>query len=709
MAPGFLTGDGGNEILGFNRRLVVVVAIVGIVAAGGAAATMFLGGGENTESNAQLDAVPAGVDGLIYVDGNVTEDEFTLDTLDGGLEVGWWFVDNSEAPDISVLLETLDTERINYENTTVFLRGPENGSANYAGSVVNFGEGSQASDLVGLLEDELGEDQFEQTSYQGVDVREVNLVEAAEEADVEGVTDELDVTGIIREFVGVETTAWVATPDEDTVILGSEQAARDAIDIRQGEGDAIGGGMRRSHEVAEPGPVEATVSPDIIDRSILEVVSVISNEAATLLSFTDELPEYLSASYEVRDREREITTFNVTIAMADSSAAGELFDAVKARYSDSYTVPTENRTKIFEQKAVERSAAAKDGKYIHLEIPTAPEQTATYVAQFVDKYGPDPEPVNLAPAAADGILSVDGNATADGTTRGVANDAFAEGLVAGSEDRTVQAVLDSINAESVDYESMTTFFGDDQEYVATYVELNQDPNDFIESEIRGEYRQATGDEEMTFREHEEGYNHVDVYNLSDLGEGEELNITRALSGFIADGTTDWVSPISDDSLVFGSKEAVKDVADIYRGVAGPAETGLHEAHNRTDGQIVVSGTISDKPVAGYVGAVDGELGEALSGQDAEALSVAYNVGGSNEVSLDIEFRTGDETAAGSLSDALDQAIEDGGGEAVHERASVSQDGQFVRLSVPYGTDQLVGDLSAFVDAYGTEPFPEGGN
>jgi hypothetical protein len=710
MAPGFLTSDGGNDVLGFDRRLVAVVAIVGIVAAGGAAAMMVLGGGESTESNAQLDSVPAGVDGLVYVDGNVTEDEFTLETLDGGLEVGWWFVDNSEAPDISVLLETLDTENINYKNTTVFLRGPENGSADYAGSVVNFGEGSSASDMVALLEEELGEDQFEQTTYNGVDVQEVNLVEAAEEADVEGVTDELDVTGIIREFVGVGTTAWVATPDENTVILGSEQAASDAIDVRQGEAEPISGTMRDSHEVAEPGPVEATVSPGIIDQPITEVVGVISNEAATLLDLRDQTPEYLSAAYEVRDRETETITFNLTITMPDSSGAGELFSALKTRYPDSYTDTTEDPEKIREQKALERSAGEKNGKYIHLEIPTLPEQAATYVSMFVDRYGPDPKPDNLVPAAADGVLSIDGNATGDGTTTGIADDALAAGLVAGAEDTTVQDVLDDINAGGVNYTSMTTFYSeDDEDYVGTYVELNKDPNEFIEGEIRGQYRRTTGEDLLPFREHEEGYRHVDVYNLSALDEGQELNITRALSGFIADGTTEWASPISENSLVFGSKEAVQDVADIYRGVAGPAETPLHEAYNRTEGQVVLSGNVSDKPVDGYADAIDSELGDALADRAPEVLSVQYDVADSGGVALDIQFRAADETAAGELADALSEVVEGGEGEAVHERASTSQDGQYVHLSVPYEADQLVEDLEAYVNAFGTELFPESQN
>jgi hypothetical protein len=707
MAPGFLTGDGGNDILGLDRRLVVVVVLVGVVAIGGAAVMFTLGGDSGHESNAQLDSVPADVDGLVYIDGNVTDDQMTLDMLNEGLEVAWWALDSGEAPEMDLVLETLDTENIEYDNTTVFLRGPENGSANYAGSVVNLGEGSNAMDMVELLEAEVGEDQLQQDTYSGVDIYELDVVEAAEQADVEGVTDELDVTGILQEFVGAETTAWIATPTENTVILGSEAAASDAIDVRQGEADPVGGELRDTHERAEPGPVEATVSPDIVDQPINEVAGVVSSDAQAILEIAGREPQQLALTYNVRDREQDIVTFDVVATMENSDAAGELFSAMETFVEDPET-PAEDPEVINDTKAIRRSAADRNGKYLHLEIPTLTLQSPTYIAQFVDAYAPAPDPLQMVPREADGVLAIDGNATGDQTTLGLADDAFAEGLVAGTEGTTTQDVLGAINAGEVNYTSMTTFYSDDSEdYVGTYVELDKDPNEFIESEVRSAYIEKSDNDDIPFREFHKGYRHVDIYDVSDLDE--ELTITRALSGFVADGTTEWLAPITDNSFVFGSVEAVQDVADIYRGVEAPGETPLHAAHNRTDGQIVLTGNVSDKPVEGYADAVDGQLGDALADQSAQVLSASYDVSDAGDVSLDVQFRAADEAAAGDLTDALDAAVEGGEGDAVHQRASVSQDGQYVHMSVPYEADQLVGDAAAFVDEFGTELFPGSAN
>jgi len=570
MVPGVLTSDEGAEILGFDRRLVVVVSLVVLVGVGGAAAMMVLGG-DNHESNAQLDSVPSDVDGVLYADGNLADDEFTLDMLDEGIEVGWWFVDSGGAPDTGAVLETLDTENIAYEDTTVFLRGPEDGEPDYAGSVVNLGEGSESADIVALLEDEVGAEQLAADSYNGVDIHELDVVEAAEEADVEGVTDTFDVTSLLTEFIGVETTAWVATPDEDTVILGSEAAAADAIDVYQGDADPFEGDIRETHEQLEPGPVEATVSPALVDRPITEIAGVVSSDVATMLSITNEDPEYLGLTYEPRDREQGIATFDVVATMADSGAASDLMGAME-RVADPEEA-LEDPAEISEETAVDRAAGHQDGRYIHLEVPTMPDQAATYIAHFVDRYAPPPEPIELVPERADGIVTVDGNQSGG----------FTEGLAAESADWSPEEVSAAIQAEGVDgsldgveYHSATTFYSEsDDGYVATYLEVDVEAEEFIDSHIGGSYREATGGEVPEFREHEDGYRHVDVHEMTALGEGEELDITRVLSAFVANGTTEWAVPVHDNSVLFGSEAAVTDAVDIYRGVEATPETELH--------------------------------------------------------------------------------------------------------------------------------------
>lgn len=573
MVPGALTSDGGAEILGFDRRLVVVASLVVLVGVG-AATAMFVLGGDGHESNAQLDSVPAGVDGVLYADGELADDEFTLDMLDEGIEVGWWFVDSSQAPDTDVILETLDTEGIAYENTTVFLRGPEDGEPDYAGSVVNLGEGSESEDVLALLEDEVGAEQLEPDSYNGVDIHELDVVAAAEQADVEGVTDAFDVTSLLTEFIGVETTAWVATPDEDTVILGSEAAAADAIDVYQGDADPFEGDLRETHERLEPGPVEATVSPALVDRPITEIAGVVSSDVATMLSITNEDPEFLGLTYEPRDREQGIATFDVIATMSDSGAASDLMEAMEQVADPEEAL--EDPEAISEESAVDRAAGHQDGRYIHLEVPTMPDQAATYIAHFVDRYATPPDPVELVPERADGIVNIDGNGSGG----------FAEALAAESEDWSVEEVSAVIQAEEtggslddVEYHSATTFYSEDDDgYVATYLEVDVEAEEFIDSHLGGAYREATGGQVPEFREHEDGYRHVDVHEMTALGD-DELDITRALSAFVADGSTEWAVPVHNNSVLVGSEAAVTDAVDIYRGVEGTPETELHARHS----------------------------------------------------------------------------------------------------------------------------------
>ena len=572
MVLGALTSEGGAEILGFDRRLVVVASLVVLVGVG-AATAMFVLGDDSHESNAQLDSVPAGVDGVLYADGELTDDEFTLDMLEEGIEVGWWFVDSSQAPSTDVILETLDSEGIAYENTTVFLRGPEDGEPDYAGSVVNLGEGSESEDMLALLEDEVGAEQLEPDSYNGVDIHELDVVATAEQADVEGVTDAFDVTSLLTEFIGVETTAWVATPDEDTVILGSEAAAADAIDVYQGDADPFEGDLRETHDRLEPGPVEATVSPALVDRPITEIAGVVSSKVAAMLSFTED-PEFLGLTYEPRDREQGIATFDVIATVSDSGVASDLMEAMEERADPEEAL--EDPEAISEASAVDRAAGHRDGRYIHLEVPTMPDQAATYIAHFVDRYAAPPDPVELVPERADGIVNIDGNGSSG----------FAETLAAESDDWSVEEVSAAIRGDDIDatldgveYHSATTFYSEDDDgYVATYLEIDMEAEEFIDDYIAGAYREATGGQVPEDREHEDGYRHVDVHEMTALGD-DELDITRVLSAFVADGSTEWAVPVHNNSVLVGSEAAVTDAVDIYRGVEGTPETELHARHS----------------------------------------------------------------------------------------------------------------------------------
>ena len=733
MAFGFLSNTRGDNILGMDRRAVVGVVILVVV---GAAAGMFLLGGGGTDGgdsgetpNAALDTVPDGVDGVIYVDGNVTEDEMMLETLDGGLQTAWWFLDDGEAPSIDVVTETLDTEGIDYEATTAFLKDPtgEDAPSDYAGATVELGSGSTPQDLVSLLEEEVGE--LESDTYSGVDVHKVDLVEAAEETNISGVTDQLDVTGLIGEFVGEDTTAWVASIDENTAVLGSAAAARDAIDVHQGEADPVEGPVRISHEEATPAPIEATLDASILESTLAplpEVAGVISPDVQGALEITGGEPALITSSLDVRDRNidtdsfeqtEEIRnifgdearngtigtmTFDVVITMVEKSGGEDLFRLFKD-FVDPDTILDDPKN-ISELDVRDRAGGGRNGRHINFEIPLFSEQLVDYVGAFVDEFADDPEPRQMVPADAQSIVQVD--ATEAQSTDALFQEATAAGLLETEGDISAQQALDYARTETdLTFDTATTFRGEG-DYQATYVEtdISVGKDGLLDRAYRRELRDRTG-EDFDLREQAKGYNSVDIFQ-SPVPD-QPLNLTRYLSGFQTTTAAEWFAPISNTSLLFGTEEAVKDAIDLYRGVNATAQTPLHEAHNRTEGTLRASGTVDSGVLGEYADAIDETLGDALSGTDPAVLSTSLDQSGSGPV-LGVQIDAGDESGASDLADALEaagvtEATADSG--SVSERAGYSVEGRYLTLEVPYELSSLGDDVESFVQMFGDEPFP----
>lgn len=697
MASGSASG-GEDEILGVDRRLVFGVAAILVVVAIAAVAAIFVFGDDDPNVNANLDAVPQGADGVVYIDGNVTEDELMLDTIDGGLAVGWWFLGSGQSPGADALLETIGDDSIDYDGTTVYLQAPDDDEPDYAGAVVELGPDSQSTDLVDLVEDEVGD--LDEDTYNGVDIYEIDVVDAAEEAELEGVTDELDVTGLLTEFIGEDITAWIATPDDQTVILGSDDAVADGIDVYLEEAEPFDNEVRESHEQLSAAQVESTVDVDVLDEPLDEVASVVSADVATALSLTGGNPEYISSTYDVRNRADRMMTLDITIAMEQESGAEDLFTLFEGFVEPDEVI--DDPDQVWELDVPDRAGGGQDGKYIQFEVPLYPEQLVGYVADFADAFGPDPHSTELVPAAADSIVEVngtlfDGADLTDETSATVFDEALEAGLLDGEHSPPPQEVLDRAEAEGYSYETATTWRSNgDDSYVATFVQLDKPAEDLIETDVRQNLldREA-GDFEH--REDEDGYRHVDVYDLPPLNS--ELRITRYLSGFQADGETEWIVPINNDSVIFGSEEAVSDAIDIYRGAAAPPETDLHEVHNRTDGLITVSGDVSDTPVAEMVSEVDNAIAAALSGESMSAAAAGYQLGEDAPIVVDGTIAGTDEDAANSLQDSLSEVV--GGTMAtenleapVHERAGLDREDRFLTLEVPYEPEGLIDDIVA---------------
>jgi hypothetical protein len=517
-----------------DRRTVGIVVVVAAVVAVGAAAVLVMGGGgddgggnDGGTAGEGLNLIPQDVDGVVQINGSVTEDELILETLDGGndgeevgaLNAAWWIVDEGKSPSLDEILSLIGDDSIGYEKTTAFFKSDTETA--YAGATVEVEE--NASALVGLVEDEVGS--LDETEYSNVTIHQINAQQAAQQANV---TDEYDLTGLLTQFIGNDTQAGVATLDDETAVLGSRAAVEDVIDISQDNAEPVSpdSEFRTAHDRAPDGEIKLTVDVSLLpeEASLAELAFVIDEDIGAGLDLAANRGEditYLSGAYNPRDREAGTATLHAQAMADDTSVAEDLIGLFETRVGkEALSTVKDDPESIMELPPSERAKATQEGRYVDLEIPEMPGRVIGYIADIVDQFGSefaDHETSALVPQAANDLQQVD-----------------------------------DPQAENVDVDNATTFQGEG-DYVGTVVELSDSESllDEISAQTDGELSQR-----------DEEYRMVTVHELS----GSEPAVTESLSGE-ATANTEWVAPIGGNFVVFGTQQAVQDSIDIYRGVA----------------------------------------------------------------------------------------------------------------------------------------------
>lgn len=517
-----------------GRTLAIVLAVVVVVGVVGAVAFMMMGDDDEGDA-ATIDNVPDGVDGVIQIDGDVTDDDLVLETLDDGLATAWWAIDTGIAPSIEEVLGLIGEDEVDYERTTAFFSADLEGEE-YAGAIVEIDGDGMA--IVDIVEDEVGE--LDQTEYEGVDVYQIDAEDAAEEADT---AEEYDLTGLITEFVGEDTTAWVAPVGNGTVILGSESAARDAIDVHNGDADPQGGDLAAAHDRAEDGPVKLTVDVPAIENAIdhedikiANLANVVDNEIAAgleLVGGSGHNVDLLSGTYNPADREQRTATFDVQAMMDDEEGAESLMGLFEDRIEDTDSV-LDDPEDILSTTPSQRAAGHQEGQYVNLEIPEMPETVVGHVAGLVDEFGGE----LLERTALDLV-------PADVEAENVHTYSYAD------LDHDIEELDDR------ELERIASFTAGDE--VATVVELDEDGDELVDLVV--DHSGA----DVTVHEDREGYRLVDI---TAFDTDEEPEITEVLSGEVA-ADTEWMATVSGSLVVFGTQDAVEDSIDVYRGIAAP--------------------------------------------------------------------------------------------------------------------------------------------
>ncbi|WP_136688010.1 hypothetical protein [Halorhabdus amylolytica] len=239
--------DGGGSWLPGGARwtpltiLAVLVLVGGVAAAGAFIAT----GGDvpmlgASGGSASLDAVPEDVDIVMYADGGIVDDDTTKTMVNGVLEMSSQDPSYSGPSNYDELLSEANSETAldvdAFDSATMFATYPEGSAATaeYAGAVIE--SDWTEDDLVNSIEETGGSVQ-EQT-YAGTTV----YVQTSE--------------------FGTDT--WLAPLGDGTFVVGTEVAVTDAIDVENGDANALSGDLRSSFTDLRDGYVKfaATLPED---------------------------------------------------------------------------------------------------------------------------------------------------------------------------------------------------------------------------------------------------------------------------------------------------------------------------------------------------------------------------------------------------------------------------------------------------------------
>jgi hypothetical protein len=524
-----------RSLLPSNRSLAVGAAIlVAVVVVAGAAMMVLSDDGDvDGETGAQLDSLPQGTDGVVYLDGNATEDELVREFVDDGMANGWWLANEGVAPNATEVFAALNTSAINYRGITAFYQYQEE---TYAGAVV---EVDNAERVVDFIELEVGD--LEETEHEGVTVYNIN----PNRTERSSRSTQYNLIDIIGEFIGSETEIQLATLDDGTVVLGSQPAVEDAIDVEEGIAEPLSedSDLHTAHRRAESGPIEATINTTPLNT--VELASVLNDQISAgidLVRTSGGEVQLVSMSYNVADREQGTIRFDVQATMRESEGAKDLMNMLNTRVENPDEINNDTPEQIRRVGATKRIKGSRDGRYVDIVVPEIPDTVAGYVANYVDKFGPPTEPRTLVPQQANNWTEVS-----------VDNDA-----------------LGNLTGLGIEIDSAVTFSRDGEEYAGTVVRMtdaSSGDSEFFINKLEDEIAVEFPDQSTTFnhRENTFGYRDVDIFE-ADLPE--QPAVTAALSSS-TQGTPDWFALGDDQTIIFGTEEAVKDSIDIYRGAAAP--------------------------------------------------------------------------------------------------------------------------------------------
>lgn len=287
-----------------------------------------------------LSAVPAGIDGIVFLDGPVPEDQETVALLDD-LIAGGSGVGAGETSYVNLLSAFSSLEE--YESATAFYRVTD--TDDYAVMLVATNGASDA-----VIEE--AKDQIDGLAEVGNDDRPVYHAD------------------------GGGRTERVAQLDETLVAIGTEPAVTQATETFDGDRDAFDGELRETFVQAPEGRV--VTSMNLQGDELFDAMGEISPELS-LAPFI--LPDIHMVTAVYPSFEPEVPVV-LQLSTASPEDAHDAKETLGAFVEDDGQDPDEDERPVDERPILERMTLDQQGRHLVIEVLMTPDE----IVQYFDVY-----------------------------------------------------------------------------------------------------------------------------------------------------------------------------------------------------------------------------------------------------------------------------------------------------------------------------------
>lgn len=338
----------------------VQIALVAIVVIGGGVAGAFATGVFDSTPKAPADQVPADVDAVIYVDGDIVTDDATKTAMNTMLQQS----PSSEVDSYDDLLAQAENESDldlkKFNEMIAFSKAP-NGSTTGVAT-------SPSTDYTGaIIYSEWSEDAFVNTTTTDA------MVEYTE-TEYNGHT--LHKPASQPEFGSAD---WIGVLDDGTFVVGTEQAVKDTIDVTEGNHDTFSGTLRSEYDSLNDGYVKFAV--DVPQDQLSE--DDFANPGSQLNTNVYANTDMVTGVYFT---ESESVTLRTHLIATDESAASDIKDVTDGGISLARGSLTNETVK----NTLDAITVEQDGSKVTVEYEASVDRITALIRFFANysPYGP---------------------------------------------------------------------------------------------------------------------------------------------------------------------------------------------------------------------------------------------------------------------------------------------------------------------------------